>query len=75
MREVFEKTRPTVDAAGESYVGFCTEQEMDALVRQTGFTELDHHPIKRLNETHFRGRSDGLRLSPVERLLAATREA
>lgn len=72
VREFWEKAKPIAAAAGESFIGYYTEEEMDALVRRAGFTQIEHHPIEQLDELYFRGRSDGLRLCPIERLLTAT---
>jgi hypothetical protein len=69
--ETFEKASPTVDATGESYLGFYGESEIEHLVREAGFGNIIHHPIGTLNARYFDGRPDGLRLHPVQQLLTA----
>jgi methyltransferase (TIGR00027 family) len=69
--ETFEKASPTVDATGESYLGFYRESQIERLAREAGFRDVIHHPINTLNARYFDGRPDGLRLHPVQQLLTA----
>ena len=73
VRETMGKSTPVVDATGESFVGYYRESEMDSLVRAAGFRDALHHPTDELNARYFTGRSDGLRLRSIERLLTAVR--
>jgi O-methyltransferase involved in polyketide biosynthesis len=69
VQETYDKISPVVDATGESFVGYCREREMEALVRAAGFRDAIRHPIEELNARYFAGRGDGLRLRTIERLL------
>ena len=71
VTETFTKASPTVDATGESFIGYYREAEIDGLVRETGFSEVLHHPLAVLNARYFNARADGLRLHPIEQLLTA----
>jgi methyltransferase (TIGR00027 family) len=69
--ETFAKASPTVDASGESFIGYYRESEIDCLVCEARFSEVIHHPLAMLNARYFYARSDGLRLHPIEQLLTA----
>jgi methyltransferase (TIGR00027 family) len=71
VQETYDRVSPMVDAAGESFVGYYRESEMEALVRAAGFPDVIHHRIDELNARYLAGRSDRLRLRTIERLLTA----
>jgi hypothetical protein len=54
-----------------SLVGYYRESEMGAMVPAAGFRGAVHYPTDALNARYFAGRSDRLRLHPIERLLTA----
>ena len=70
-KETFEKASPTVDATGESFLGYYRESEIELLVRGAGFSDVIHHPLSTLNARYFDSRPDGLRLHPIQQLLTA----
>jgi methyltransferase (TIGR00027 family) len=69
--ETFQKAAPTVDASGESFLGYYRDSELERLARDVGFSEVVHHPLGALNARYFNGRADGLQLHPIEQLLTA----
>jgi methyltransferase (TIGR00027 family) len=69
--ETFAKASPTVDATGESFIGYYREDELERLVREAGFTDIIQHPLATLNARYFNGRQDQLQLHPIEQLLTA----
>jgi O-methyltransferase involved in polyketide biosynthesis len=69
--ETFTKASPTVDATGESFIGYYSESELECLIREAGFSDVIHHPLAMLNARYFNDRADGLRLHPIEQLLTA----
>jgi methyltransferase (TIGR00027 family) len=69
--ETFERASPTVDATGESFIGYYREAEFERLAREAGFSDVVHHPLATLNARYFDGRPDRLRLHPIEHLLTA----
>ena len=71
--ETFEKASPTVDATGESFLGYYRDSELEPLARAAGFRDVIHHPLAALNARYFDDRPDRLRLHPIEQLLTATR--
>lgn len=71
IREAMTRTATAADDTGESFVGYYRESEMESLVRATGFSDVLHHSIDKLNARYFAGRPDGLHLRPLERLITA----
>jgi methyltransferase (TIGR00027 family) len=71
VAETFTKASPTVDATGESIIGYYRDTELENLVRQAGFSDVIHHPLASLNDRYFNGRADRLQLHPIEQLLTA----
>jgi methyltransferase (TIGR00027 family) len=69
--ETFEKASPTVDATGESFIGYYRDSELEHLARDAGFSNVIHHPLAALNARYFNSRPDGLRLHSIEQLLTA----
>jgi methyltransferase (TIGR00027 family) len=59
-------------AGGTPFLSFFTPPEMLALARDAGFREVRHVPVATLNERYFAGRTDGLRTSGEEFLVATT---
>jgi methyltransferase (TIGR00027 family) len=70
--ETFAKASPTVDATGESFIGYYRDFELERLAREAGFSDVSHHPLPALNAAYFDSRPDGLRLHSIEQLLTAT---
>jgi methyltransferase (TIGR00027 family) len=69
--ETFAKASATVDATGESFIGYYRESEIDCVAREAGFSEVIHHPLAMLNARYFNDRADGMQLHPIEQLLTA----
>jgi methyltransferase (TIGR00027 family) len=69
--ETFAKASPTVDATGESFIGYYRDSELEHLARDAGFSNVIHHPLAALNARYFNSRPDGLRLHSIEQLLTA----
>jgi O-methyltransferase involved in polyketide biosynthesis len=69
--ETFQTASPTVDATGESFIGYYRESEIEHLVREAGFSDVIHHPPGALNARYFDGRDDRLRLHSIEQPLTA----
>jgi methyltransferase (TIGR00027 family) len=59
-------------AAGTPFRSFFSPQEMMALAREAGFTDVRHVSSADQNARYFAGRADGLRSSAGEDLLIAT---
>jgi methyltransferase (TIGR00027 family) len=59
-------------AAGTPFRSFFSPQEMMALAREAGFTDVRHVSSADQNARYFAGRADGLRSSTGEDLLIAT---
>jgi methyltransferase (TIGR00027 family) len=71
-RRVFETLSKRVEAAGEPFRLFFAPDAMDAELRREGFTRTEQADSDRLNELYFKGRADGLKLSPVRVGMLAT---
>jgi methyltransferase (TIGR00027 family) len=69
--EAFKRLAPRVDAAGERFLGYYRESEIERLVREAGFSDIIHHPIAALNARFFNDRPDHLRLYSVQQFLTA----
>jgi methyltransferase (TIGR00027 family) len=63
-RLVFNTLSQRVAAAGEPFRLFFTPQQMEAELRQAGFHRMEQVDKDELNERYFKGRADGLKLSP-----------
>jgi hypothetical protein len=50
---------------------FFLPEEMDALLRQAGFTLVEHLAPDEADRTYFAGRDDGLHAPQAERLVSA----
>jgi methyltransferase (TIGR00027 family) len=59
-------------AAGTPFLSFFRPEEMLSLARDAGFREVRHVSATMLNDRYFAGRSDGLRTSGEEFLVATT---
>ena len=70
-QETFDKASPRFDTAGESFLGYYRESEIERLVREAGFQDVIHHPNESLNARYLTHRTEGLRLHPIEQLLTA----
>ena len=71
-RRVFEMLSKRVAAAGEPLQLFFTPQELEREVRAAGFGRIEQFDTNCMNETYFKGRADGLKLSPVRVGMLAT---
>ncbi|MBL7494444.1 class I SAM-dependent methyltransferase [Frankia sp. AgB1.9] len=67
-----QASKQGAQASGTPFVSFYTPDEMLALAREAGFTEVRHVPGALLAERYFAGRADGLRPSSGEDILVAT---
>lgn len=59
-------------AGGTPWLSFFTPEEMVALARAAGFSEVRHVSDGELAERYFAGRADGLRPSSAEQLIVAS---
>jgi methyltransferase (TIGR00027 family) len=73
VEEVWAKSSPKVDDTGESFIGHYTAAEIEHIVRETGFRDVEHHHVDTLNANYFANRSDGRQLHTIEQILTATR--
>jgi methyltransferase (TIGR00027 family) len=71
-RRVFEMLSKRVAAAGEPLQLFFTPEELEREVRAAGFSRIEQFDTNCMNETYFKGRADGLKLSPVRVGMLAT---
>jgi methyltransferase (TIGR00027 family) len=71
-RRVFETLSKRVAAAGEPLQLFFTPEELEREVRAAGFSRIEQFDTNCMNETYFKGRADGLKLSPVRVGMLAT---
>jgi O-methyltransferase involved in polyketide biosynthesis len=58
--------------SGTPFISFFAPEQMLAMAREAGFSDVAHVSATRLNERYFFGRPDGLRMSTGEDLLVAT---
>jgi methyltransferase (TIGR00027 family) len=73
IQEIFDRGAPVVAESGESFVGYYSDSQMEAMVREAGFSSVMHYPIARLNADYLAGRPDGLRWRGIEGVLTAFR--
>ncbi|HLF77659.1 MAG TPA: class I SAM-dependent methyltransferase [Dehalococcoidia bacterium] len=59
-------------AAGTPFLSFFSPEEMLALARDAGFTDVKHVSSAMLNQRYFADRTDGFRTAPGEEILVAT---
>jgi len=71
-RLVFDTLAERVAAAGEPFRLFFTPEGMEAELRQAGFHRVEQVDKDQLNERYFKGRADGLKLSPAGLGMIAT---
>lgn len=71
-RQVFDSLSKRVAAAGEPLQLFFTPEKLESELRAAGFQRIEQFDPDRLNETYFRDRADGLKLSPVRVGMLAT---
>jgi len=64
-RAIFDRLAGRVSAAGEPFQLFFTPVQVEAELRSAGFQRVEQVDHDGLNELYFRGRADGLKLSPV----------
>ena len=73
VEEVWDKSSPKVDETGESFIGHYTAAEIERLIRDAGFRDVQHHHVDALNATYFANRPDRLELHTIEQILTAIR--
>jgi methyltransferase (TIGR00027 family) len=71
-RLVFDHLARRVAAAGEPFQLFFTPGQIESELRGQGFHRIEQADSERLNELYFRGRADGLQLSPAGLGMLAT---
>lgn len=71
-RRVFDTLSKRVAAAGEPLQLFFTPENLEREVRAVGFSRIEQFDTDRMNETYFKDRADGLKLSPVRVGMLAT---
>jgi methyltransferase (TIGR00027 family) len=71
-RPLRQATENSARAAGTPFISFYGPQEIQALARETGFTEARHVTPAEIYQRYFAGRADGLRPPSSEQLLVAT---
>lgn len=64
-RLIFDALAKRLEAAGEPFRLFFTPEELEDELRRAGFSRMEQVDPDRLNELYFKGRQDGLKLSPV----------
>jgi methyltransferase (TIGR00027 family) len=67
-----EAEKELLAARNVDFATFFTPDQMTTLLREAGFRRIEHCPPEQANDVYFRGRSDGLRASTLERLVSAT---
>jgi methyltransferase (TIGR00027 family) len=70
-REMVKIEARLVAAAGEPYATRMSPAQAEALIAGAGLEVVEHLTPRTLNDRYFAGRSDGLRPSAAERLIAA----
>jgi methyltransferase (TIGR00027 family) len=71
-RLVFDALSARVAAAGEPFRLFFMPEELESELHRAGFSRVEQVDHERLNELYFKGRADGLRLSPAGLGMIAT---
>jgi methyltransferase (TIGR00027 family) len=61
--------------AGVAVLSHFTHHEVTAMLRESGFTRIDHLSPAEAQERYFRDRTDGLEAPQIQRLVSATVEA
>jgi methyltransferase (TIGR00027 family) len=64
--------RQKLKEIGEPWDSFYMPEEMAEMLRTAGFERIDDWGIEELNQRYFAGRSDGLMVGPVGRVVGAT---
>ena len=70
-RMAFEYLSLRVAAAGEPWKTFLDPKDLEALVRRSGFGKIEDLGPDEINALYFAGRSDGLRIGEMFRLVKA----
>ena len=73
VEEVWDKSSPKVDDTGESFIGHYTAAQIERIIRDAGFQDVQHHHVDALNATYFANRPDRLELHTIEQILTAIR--
>jgi methyltransferase (TIGR00027 family) len=73
VQQVWDRSSPKVDATGESFIGYYTSSQIQAIATEAGFSESIYYSVEHLNAAYLGDRPDGLRLHRIEQLLIAVR--
>ena len=71
-RAIFDTLAKRVEAAGEPFRLFFAPDELEKELRDAGFKRIEQVDSDGMNELYFKGRADGLKLSPVRIGMLAT---
>jgi methyltransferase (TIGR00027 family) len=71
-RQVFDTLSKRVAAAGEPLQLFFTPEDLEKELHAAGFGRVEQFDTDCMNETYFKDRADGLKLSPVRVGMLAT---
>jgi methyltransferase (TIGR00027 family) len=67
-----EAEKKLAAARNVDFSTFFTPDEMNGVLQEAGFFQIEHFLPEQANEAYFHGRSDGLRAPTLERLVSAT---
>jgi len=67
-----EAEKKLAAARNVDFSTFFTPDEMNRMLREAGFAQIENFLPEQANKAYFRGRSDGLRAPTLERLVSAT---
>jgi methyltransferase (TIGR00027 family) len=67
-----ESLKAAMAATGVDVLSHFTPDEMSAMLREAGFTRIEHLPPTAANARYFRDRADGLKAPEIQRLVSAT---
>jgi methyltransferase (TIGR00027 family) len=68
-----ESLKSSMAANGVDTLSHFTAAEMTAMLREAGFSHIEHLTTAEANERYFQNRSDGLRAPEIQRLVRAAR--
>ncbi|GAB2853122.1 hypothetical protein GCM10027277_21900 [Pseudoduganella ginsengisoli] len=71
-RSVMEAMAASLAQGGEPWKSSFTPEALEQMLREAGFSEVEHFDRERLTELYLSGRSDSLRLGGATRLIRAT---
>jgi O-methyltransferase involved in polyketide biosynthesis len=70
-REAVEKITAFVKTRGEPWLSRFSPDELETLLRDVGFGEVDYFSRERATATYLKDRTDGLSLDPAIQLMSA----